>query len=149
MIGFVECWLVGILGFGVVVTIWHPVEFIIVLVVTSLGIAATGLLMASIFVAGQNVRSYQNALSYPLFLLGGVMVPASMLPYGFDHVSKLFFLSWATDLLRNTVEPSHISGFGWRLGVVVILSALPLAASLWIMRLLLRRIRTKGTVGYL
>ncbi|MEU6860754.1 ABC transporter permease [Glycomyces sp. NPDC046736] len=148
LIGIVECWLVGALGFGVVATVPHPLVFAAALAATAFGIAAAGALMASVFVVGRNVRSFQNSLSFPLFLLGGVMVPAAMLPFGLDVASKAFFLSWATDLLRDSLTPGPVDAVAPRLLAILGLSALTLAFTSLLMRLLVHRIRGNGTVGF-
>lgn len=148
LLGIVECWLVGALGFGVFVTVGHPAVFAAALLATAIGIAATGVLMASIFVAGRNVRSFQNSLSFPLYLLGGVMVPAAMLPFGFDVLARGFFLSWSTDLLRDSLAPAPLTDVAWRLGAILALSAATFALGMWIMHRLVRRIRHDGTVGF-
>jgi ABC-2 type transport system permease protein len=148
LVGVAECWLVGAIGFGVVVTVAHPVVFAATLLSTAFGIAATGVLMASIFVVGRNVRSFQNSVTFPLYLLGGAMVPAALLPAGLEALSRVFFLSWATDLLRDSLAPAPVDAFGWRLAAVLGLGAVTAAAGFWIMGRLVRRVRHKGTVGF-
>lgn len=148
LVGVAECWLVGAIGFGVVVTVAHPVVFAATLLSTAFGIAATGVLMASIFVVGRNVRSFQNSVTFPLYLLGGAMVPVALLPAGLEALSRVFFLSWATDLLRDSLAPAPVDAFGWRLAAVLGLGAVTAAAGFWIMGRLVRRVRHKGTVGF-
>jgi ABC-2 type transport system permease protein len=148
LVGVAECWLVGAVGFGVVVTVAHPLVFAATLLSTAFGIAATGVLMASIFVVGRNVRSFQNSVTFPLYLLGGAMVPVALLPAGLEALSQVFFLSWATDLLRDSLAPAPVDAFGWRLAAVLGLGAATAAAGFWIMRRLVRRVRHKGTVGF-
>jgi ABC-2 type transport system permease protein len=148
VVGIAECWLVGALGFGVVAAVPHPVVFAAALAATAFGIAAAGALMASVFVVGRSVRSFQNSLSFPLYLLGGVMVPAAMLPFGLDVLAKGFFLSWATDLVRDSLAPGPVDAVAARLAVVLGLGAATLALTAFVMRWLVRRIRREGTVGF-
>lgn len=148
LLGIAECWLVGALGFGVVVAVAHPFAFAVTLAATAIGIAATGFLMASIFVVGRNVRSFQNSVTFPLYLLGGAMVPVAMLPSGVEALARVFFLSWATDLLRDSLAPAPVEDFGWRVAAVLGLGTATAALGFWIMHRLVRRIRLNGTVGF-
>ncbi|GAA2319857.1 hypothetical protein GCM10009853_092450 [Glycomyces scopariae] len=148
LLGIGECWLVGALGFGVVVAVAHPLVFALTLAAAAAGIAATGVLLAAVFVVGRNVRSFQNSLTFPLYLLGGAMVPVAFLPWGFEALSRLFFLSWATDLLRDSLSPGPVAAFWPRLGAVLGLSALLCAAGFWLAHRLVRRVRRTGTAGF-
>ncbi len=148
LVGIAECWLVGAIGFGVVVAVEHPLVFALTLVATAAGTAATGVLIAAVFVVGRNVRSFQNSVTFPLYLLGGAMVPVSLLPSGFEAVSRLFFLSWATDLLRDSLAPGPVAEFWPRLGAVLALTAVTSAAGFWLAHRLVRRVRRNGTVGF-
>jgi ABC-2 type transport system permease protein len=148
LVGIAECWLVGALGFGVVVAVAHPLAFALTLLATAAGVAATGVLMAAVFVVGRNVRSFQNSLTFPLYLLGGAMVPVAFLPAGFEAMSRLFFLSWATDLLRDSLAPEPVAAFWPRLAAVLGLTAVMFAAGFWLAHRLVRRIRRNGTVGF-
>jgi ABC-2 type transport system permease protein len=148
LVGVAECWLVGAIGFGTVVTVAHPLVFAATLAATAFGIAATGVLMASVFVMGRNVRSFQNSVTFPLYLLGGAMVPVAFLPPVLEALSRVFFLSWATDLLRDSLAPAPVDGFGWRLTAVLGLGAATAAAGFWLMHRLVRRVRRNGTVGF-
>jgi ABC-2 type transport system permease protein len=148
LVGIAECWLVGAIGFGVVVAVEHPLVFALTLVATAAGTAATGVRMAAVFVVGRNVRSFQNSVTFPLYLLGGAMVPVSLLPSGFEAVSRLFFLSWATDLLRDSLAPGPVAGFWPRLGAVLALTAVTFAVGFRLTHRLVRRVRRNGTVGF-
>ncbi|MCC3765345.1 ABC transporter permease [Glycomyces sp. TRM65418] len=148
LVGIAESWLVGALGFGVVVTVAHPLVFAATLLATAFGIAATGVLMASVFVMGRDVRSFQNSVTFPLYLLGGAMVPVTLLPAGLEALSRALFLSWATDLLRDSLAPAPVDAFGWRLAAVLGLGAATAAAGFGVMRALVRRVRHNGTVGF-
>ncbi|QSB03974.1 ABC transporter permease [Natronoglycomyces albus] len=148
LIAVLECWLVGALMFGEFVSIGHPLLFAVTLMALSLGVASTGVVMAAAFVVGRSVRSFQNSISFPLFLLGGVLVPASFLP-GFLHpISNAFFLSWATDLLRDSLTATPVEDALFRLGAIVGLSALMYALGMWLMHRLLVRIRRTGKVNF-
>lgn len=148
LLAIVECWLVAAIFFGQVVTISHPMVFVATLIALSLGIAASGVVMAAVFVIGRSVRAFQNSISFPLFLLGGVMVPTSFLPGFLQPISQAFFLSWATDLLRDSMQTATVENVWGRLGIILFLSALTYAVGSWLLQRLIRRIRHTGQVNF-
>lgn len=148
LLAVVECWLVAAIFFGQIVTISHPIIFGLTVVALSLGIAASGVVMAAVFVIGRSVRAFQNSISFPLFLLGGVMVPASFLPGFLQPISQVFFLSWATDLLRDSMQSAPVHNVWGRLGIILVLSGLTYALGSWLLQRLIRRIRHTGQVNF-
>ena len=147
LIGFAESWLAAWLVFGIVVPIAHPVAFVAAVVVTALAMAGTASVMSSVFVLSRSVRSYQNSLSYPFFVLGGVMVPVALLPGWVEPLSRVVFLSWSADLLRDALTPAPITNFVARLGVIVALGAAGFVVGLALLRRAVDRLRRTGTIG--
>ena len=84
LIGVLEALLVARLLFGVVLQVPHPAQFAGVVVLAVLAMAGTALVMAAVFVAARSARTFQNTISYPLYLLGGAFVPVALLP-GWMH----------------------------------------------------------------
>jgi ABC-2 type transport system permease protein len=109
LIGVLEAWLVAKLLFGLSVLVSHVGAFIGAVALTVLAMAGTALLMAALFVAARSARTFQNTISYPLYLLGGAFVPTALLPSWLHPLSRVIFLSWSTDLMRDcfAVEPLH------------------------------------------
>jgi ABC-2 type transport system permease protein len=143
-----ESWLVAWLAFGVRVPVAHPVWFAVTLLAVALGTAGLATAMSAVFVLARSARTFQNSLSFPLFLLGGAMVPVSLLPGWLHPVSRLLYLSWATDLLRDSLAAGRLPGAAPRLGIVV---ALGLAGSIGgslLLNRLVDKARATGTVGY-
>ena len=63
--------------------------------------------MATVFVLARTAMLFTNALGYPFYILGGVLVPVAFLPGWLRPVSRLVFLSWSSDggrLLFEDVE---------------------------------------------
>jgi ABC-2 type transport system permease protein len=143
----VESWLAAGLVFGAWVTIAHPLVFSAAVLATSVAMAAAAIAMSSIFVLSRSVRTFQNSLSYPLLLLGGAFVPADLLPTWLQPLSRLVFLSWATDLLRDSLAPAPVTGALFRLFMVVLLGAAMYALGLWMFHVIVRRIQATGTVS--
>lgn len=136
------------LGFGIMVPVVHPGVFVATLGATVLAMSGTAVVMAAVFVVSRSARNFQNALSYPLFLLGGVMVPAALLPEWLQPLSQAVFLSWSTDLLRDTLAAEPVPAVGARLTVVLLLGALGFVVGSLLLRWLVVRVRREGTVNY-
>jgi ABC-2 type transport system permease protein len=142
-----EVWLVAVAGFGITPRVYHPWVFLAGLLATAAATAGAASLMAALFVATRTARTFQNSLSYPFLLLGGVFVPLGSLP-GWTHpIGRAVYLSWSSDLLRDTLAPAAVTGVFWRLGVI-----LGLGVVLWLigqltLRRVLRLVREAGTLG--
>ncbi|GAA4241145.1 hypothetical protein GCM10022254_68790 [Actinomadura meridiana] len=144
---FVESWLVAALGFGRVLTVADPGPFAVAITATCLATVGTATLISAVFVMSRAGDVLQNSLSYPFYILGGVLVPVTVLPGWLHPFSRAVFLSWSADLLRDTV---HGDAHGWPRSVAVILGlgAAAMAAGLWLTRHYVDRARRDGTVGF-
>lgn len=148
VISFVEAWLVARLIFGDVVTIHHAWAFVAVVVVTLVAMAATAVLMAALFVLTRSAATFSNSASYPFYVLGGILVPVSLLPAWLRPVSSVVFLSWSADLLRATLRAEPVHDLAFRLGMVLLLGACGFAVGMVLLRWILRRVRGNGELGY-
>lgn len=143
-----ETWAVAALLFDVPLSIRHPGWFAAAVVVTAAATAGAALTMTAVFVTTRTARSFQNSLSYPFFVLGGAFVPVALLPEWLQPLCRLFFLSWATDLLRDSISGAGVTNGAQRLLVVAGLGALWFVAGFLLLRAALRRLRATGTVSY-
>jgi ABC-2 type transport system permease protein len=148
VISFVEAWLVARLIFGAAVTIRHPWAFMATVVVTLAAMAATAVLMAALFVLTRSAATFSNSASYPFYVLGGILVPVSLLPAWLRPVSSIVFLSWSTDLLRATLRAGPVHHLAFRLVMVLLLGACGFGAGMVLLRWILRRVRGNGELGY-
>jgi ABC-2 type transport system permease protein len=148
LLGFAESWLAAWLVFGVVVKVAHPLVFAATVLATAVGMAATSVFMAALFVLARSARTFQNSLSYPLFVLGGVMVPVVLLPDWVVPLARLVYLSWAADLLRDALSPAPVEQVGLRLGVILALSAVAFAAGRLLLGRILDRVRRTGAIAH-
>lgn len=146
--GFVEAWAVGSLLIGEPVPVAHPWQFGAAVLVTVLAMTCWAGVMSSLFVLARSARIFQNSLSYPLFVLGGVLVPVSTLPVWVEAPSRLIFLSWSSDLLRETMTPGTVEHLVPRLAVIIILGLIGLALSLLLLDRSLKRVRSSGRLTH-
>ncbi|MGW1070793.1 ABC transporter permease [Streptomyces aureus] len=142
-----EAWLVAWAGFGILVTIAHPALFLLGLLLTAAAMAGTAACVSALFVLAPSARILQNTLSFPFFLLGGVLVPVDYLPHWLQPASKAVFLSWSARVLRAAVSPGPSHGTTGALLAVVLLGLVGFAAGTLLIDRILRRVRVTGTLA--
>jgi ABC-2 type transport system permease protein len=143
-----EAWLVAGLVFGRWVRIEHPAVFAVTLLLTVSATAASATAMAALFVLARSARIFQNSLSFPLFVLGGAVVPVALLPDWVRPVSRIVYLSWATDLLRASARPESVSHLWLRLGALALLGAVTALLGVAMVKRVVDRVRRLGTASY-
>lgn len=148
LLSLVESVIVARLVFGVVVDVHHGWLFAVTLALTAVSMAMTASALAGIFVLSRSARTFQNALSYPFYLLSGAVVPAPLLPEWLQPVTKVVFLSWSTDLIRDCLRPGAVPNALARLAVVAGLGLAAMVAGVWVLRRILERVRTTGAVSF-
>jgi len=146
--GFAESWLMARFVFGVRVTIFHPSLFAVTLILTVLSAAATALITTAVFCLTRTTRTYQNAISGPLYLLSGALVPVSLLPAVLRPVSRLIYLFWSADLLRESMQPAHPSSIIARMLAIACLGLAGGVLGSWLLRKMLNNLRREGTLGF-
>ena len=148
LIGVLEALLVARLLFGVVLRVPHPMQLTGVVVLAVLAMAGTALVMAAVFVAARSARTFQNTISYPLYLLGGAFVPVALLPGWMHPVARVVFLSWATDLMRDCMAAAPVPDYWPRMGIVAGLGAASFVAGFIVLARVIDRARATGQVGH-
>lgn len=148
LLGFAESWLVAWLLFGIAIPVPHPGAFAVTIVASAFAMAGTALIMSALFVASTSVRRFQNSLSYPFYVLGGIMVPVGLLPGWIQPVSRLVFLSWSSDLLRDSLQADPIAGFPPRVAAILVLGAVGFLVGAWLLNRLVDRARRTGEVAF-
>lgn len=142
-----EVLLVGRVVFGAGIHVYHPVPLVLALLATAFAVSGTALVMAALFVLTRSARTFQNSLSYPFYVLGGVFVPVSVLPAWIRPVSSVVFLSWSADLLRASLRPAAVHDVALRLAAICGLGLVGLAVGLLVLGRTLRRLQQDGTLG--
>lgn len=148
LLAFVECWLTGWLITGQLVPIAHPVVFGVVVVVSAWAMTGWAGVMASVFVLARSARTFQNSLSYPFYVLGGVLVPVALLPDWLQPLTRLVFLSWSSDLLRASLAAEPVKGLLLGLSAIVLLGGVGFALSHHLLSRALTRARTTGSLSH-
>ena len=78
---------------------------------TIVAMVAWASLAAVAFALVRNVRLWQNSLTFPVYVLSGMLVPVALLPWPVRAASRLLFLSWSADLLRACQAAQRIQDF--------------------------------------
>ncbi|MFI1885944.1 ABC transporter permease [Streptomyces jumonjinensis] len=143
----VESWLVATVGFGAQLPIRHPGVALIALVVTLLATACTATMLATLFVLSRDTTIYQNALSYPFYILGGVVFPLSVLPDWIQPFGRVIFLSWSADLLRDSLSGDEVHDVVARLGAIAGLGVIALFLGIFLISKAADRARRTGMVS--
>lgn len=147
MVSFGESWLVARTAFGLTVEIAHPSLFVAAVLVSGIAMAGTASVLAALFVLAPSARVLQNSLSFPFYLLSGVLVPLDRLPYWLHPVARLVFLSWSADLLRSGLGASPVSGAASAFTAVAVLGAVGFTVGGVLFRVVLHRVRHDGTLA--
>lgn len=103
--------------------------------------------LAGLLVLSREVLVFQNSLTYPFYILGGVLVPLSLLPGWIQPFGRLVFLSWSSDLIRDAIDRPAVPGWPWRLAVIALLGLVTLAAGQAVIRRVADRARRTGSVS--
>jgi ABC-2 type transport system permease protein len=148
LLGVPEVWLVARAVMGVTITVEHPVLLALTLVAGAFAMSGTAVVMAAVFALGRNARIFQQTLTYPFYVLGGILVPVSVLPFWLRPFSRLVFLSWTADLLRASLSPAPVDDAGLRLAAIVALGLAGFAGGTFLLRRVLDRVRHLGTITY-
>jgi ABC-2 type transport system permease protein len=147
LLSLAEAWAVARWVFGLSVPVVHPLAFGAGLLVTAFAMTGTATAMACAFVLSRSARIFQNTLSYPVYLLGGVLMPVSALPGWLRPASRLVFLTWSGGLLRDSLATPAVADLTGRLLAVAALGLAGFGAGAWLMRRILTRVRAAGTMG--
>lgn len=147
LIGLLLSGLTGWLVFGIRPVVAAPTVFVIALLCTAIATTATALLFSVFFVNSRSPRIFQNASTFPFYVLGGVLVPVTLYPDWVQPISRAVFLSWSADLFRDSVHSSSVPGWSWRCAVLLALAAAGYLLAKWLLSLTLRNARQEGKLG--
>ncbi|MFI7210898.1 ABC transporter permease [Micromonospora maritima] len=93
----------GVLLFGVPLDFADPLAFVAAVPATVLSLGMVGLLLAASFVLLPNANALANSLSYPVWMMSGMLVPVDVLPAWSAPLSAALPSKWGADALRAAV----------------------------------------------
>lgn len=147
-LSFIESGLVAEVFFDVRVTIHHRLLFAATLACTWFAMTGTALIMSGLFVLTRAIGTYQNALTYPFYVLSGAVTPISLLPGWLHPLCRIVFLSWSADLLRACMTTGAVTDATTHIAMIFLLGLAGMGIGVWSTSVVLRRMRRLGTIGH-
>jgi ABC-2 type transport system permease protein len=139
--------LIARLGFGMTLHITSFFLFVLALLIVILSTCAAATIMANLFVLSRSVRIFQNALTYPFYLLAGLAFPLTALPAWLRPFSIPVALSWGSDLLQQSTGLHPYYSPGLDIGMGVGLTAIYFVIGHLLFCWTERRVRSTATLG--
>ena len=149
LLGIVVSWGIIRLVFGITVAVHHPSLFVATVVATAFASAGTTLITTALFCFSRTPRTYQNSVIYPVFLLGGILVPITAFPDWVQPISRLIYLYWSAGLLRESMQSAAPSGLMLSFSAIAVLGAVGTVLGAWLISRMLDRLRRDGRLGIL
>ncbi len=148
LFGLADTYLIARFVFGVPIQFYHPELLILTLLLTFLAATGTALVIAAFLYASRNVRTVQNALTYPLIVLAGVLVPVTFLPDWLEPISRVIFLYWSGELIRASLVEAPPQDVAAQLVALTALGFAGAALGVILLGKILDRLRADGSAGF-
>lgn len=103
-----------------------------------------GLLISCLFVLTRAAYRIAEAAAYPVFILGGLVVPPELLPGWLQPVAYVVSLHWGAELLNAAAAGVPPPGNAWPM-LAVTTAAYGLIAA-WLFERMVNRVRRDGTL---
>lgn len=125
------------------VKVEHPWWLAAGMLAALLSAIALGSALSCLFVLTRHAIHISSALMYPVFLLGGLLLPLSSVPAALRWLSWPISLRWANDVLRAAVSGTPDP---WSLGLVLLLTVGYAVGGALAFNRVDRLVRQKGTL---
>lgn len=106
--GMLACLLWSRLAFGVPLPLQHPVGFLAAVVATVVSFAVLGFILAVVVVRYREAWALAGAVEYPVWLVGGFLIPADVLPAWLRPLSWALPPSWGMAAIRKAAAGEPI-----------------------------------------
>jgi len=147
LFGIVESWLIIRFVFGVEITLYHPGIFVATMLLTALAAAGTALISASLSCVSRTGRTFQNSVMYPIFLVSGILVPVSLLPGWLEPFSRIVFLYWSANLLRDSLQAASPDDVLPRVGALILTGVATALIGGWLIQRMLGYLKREGRLS--
>jgi ABC-2 type transport system permease protein len=134
-----------VLVLGVPILVRQPGWMLAGLLVVILSGTTLGMLLSCLFLVTRYATAWAALLMYPVFIVGGLIIPQSLIPVQLRWLSSLISLRWAAEFLATSAFgkpswPAFLYLAGLTCGYVVL--------AVITFRWLLRRARLKGNLEH-
>jgi len=147
LLSMVVAYLLAALFFGYSLHLEQPLLFFLSLILSVFAFISFGLTIAPVFVMYREVQQWQNAMEYPVYILGGFLFPVLLLPGWTTPISYLLPPYWAAIALHGTSTanaPIEQTLFAWAMMVVFSIIDLFIASRLF--KIMLYKARVDATL---
>ena len=113
--------LTGILFFQLPLGIERPLDFALGLILTVIALTCMGLVLGTLFVLTRH-GIVMNVANYPIYLLSGLTVPLTLLPYWVKPLSNILAPKWGNLILNQAaggIGGNMLPSYLWLLGLSV------------------------------
>ncbi len=134
--------------FGYPLHLNNPIFFFLTIIFTVIAFVCFGLILAPLFLMSPGIGRFQNALEFPIYILGGFLFPIAMLPGWTTPLSYLLPPFWAAKALHGTSsgnDPLSSIAFYWFMLIFFSVADLILANILF--KKVLIRARSDASLG--
>ena len=141
-------YLVAVFAFGYSLEIQQPLLFVISVILAVIAFISFGLIIAPVFVMNPNVRAWQNAMEFPVYVLCGFLFPIALLPGWTTPISYLLPPYWAAVALHGTSTGGasfNQTFFAW--GMMLMFSLIDLLIASRLFKVMLYKARADATLG--
>jgi ABC-2 type transport system permease protein len=147
LVTILEAIVLARIAFGHSIQIFHPLVFAIALAIDAFATAGTAIALTGFFLAFRPASRYVNALGYPFYILGGVILPISYLPAWIRPLSYVVYLHWTSSMIYASVVRAPVQDLAGSIAIAVVIACVSYVSGDLLLRKVIRRLRVTGTVG--
>ena len=134
----------GRLLFGIDVTLEQPLAFLVAVPATVISVGAAGFLLAVAFVRYRAAWALGNLLEYPVWLIGGFLVPLTLFPDWVRPFSWLLAPTWG----MNAIRQAALGGSPWPdAALCLLLGAVYVLGGVLVLGRVLHAARARGALS--
>lgn len=131
-----------VLAVGIPLQIAHPGAFAVGILAAVVCGVASSLLIGALLILSRHAFQLTTAFGTPVLLIGGTIIPHTMLPDWVGALGNIVNLAWLQRFLVSTATDPHWGA----LGIGVAISAMYAGVGAWCVHVMLRRSRKEGSL---
>lgn len=120
-----------------------PVGLLLTLLISFAGLTTVGMMLAALYVVVRQAIEITNVLEFPIWIVCGVLAPASTLWPPLQWIGKLLPLGWSSEALTKTTSGADPT---IDLAIAALVTVVYLIVALWLLKVVDMRARVKGTL---
>ena len=148
LVSMIVGYFIAAYAFGYSLAILQPFLFVISVILSVIAFISFGLVIAPIFVMKPEIRAWQNAMEFPVYVLCGFLFPIALLPGWTTPISYLLPPYWAAVALHGTsTGGASLQQTLTTWGMMLFFSLLDLFLASRLFKLMLYKVRADATLG--